>query len=266
MSTLTPICNCRTLRNIIVSFTPEPVPPAEGYVLRWRSIIDESVIPNIVSAYTVINVPKICPGTYVIEAVPRCCKIQVEMTASCGFSQFGTTRSITIDANATYAATFSTAGIAVPCNSVNGMYTVNINGTPNQMLKLRLTFGGNIAHNSLNGTNGTCAYLYGEITATDGTNTSTQQYFSNSTSTGGSANVNLKTSPEIGGLVVPSNGVLSVNTVLIGYNVLNLNETVATIEVVSIDGIVVNNISHLVSCKLITSSVTAPSSIGAACP
>jgi len=123
-----------------------------------------------------------------------------------------------------------------------------------------LTFSGTISHNSSNGTS--AAYLYGKIRASNGTIDSTNENYSTPTSTSAvNANVNLVTPVEISGIVIPSSGpssgLLSIETTLIGYNVTNLDNTVATIQIVSIDGIVVN-ISHLVSCKIIATSNTYP--------
>lgn len=245
MSIITPICNCTTLRNIIVSFTPPTPRPAEGYVVRWRSIIDDSVIPNIVSAYTVTNVSKESLGIVTIGPAPRCCKIEVDVTASCGFNQYGVLSSTVIAPNVTYAAQFSVGQF--PCNAVNGIYTVNIDGTPGQMLRLRLNFGGTIQRIS---TNGVSAYLYGEIRTVDGS--AMQSSNSNITLNTNPFTTSLLVAPEIGGLVIPLSGSLAVQTTLVGYNVENLTNTQATITVVSIDGNVVNNISHPVPCKLVS--------------
>ena len=248
MSIITPICNCTTLRNIIVSFTPPTPRPAEGYVVRWRSIIDDSVIPNIVSAYTVTNVSKESSGIVTIGAVPRCCKIEVDIIASCGFNQYGVLSDpIIIAPNVTYAAQFSVGQF--PCNAVNGIYTVNINGTPGQMLRLRLNFGGTIQR-STTVPNGASVYLYGEIRTVNGS--AMQSSNSNSTLNTNPFTTSLLVAPEIAGLVIPLSGSLAVQTTLVGYNVENLTNTLATITVVSIDGNVVNNISHSVSCKLVS--------------
>jgi hypothetical protein len=230
-------CNCTTYRNVTLTFTAPVVAPSNGYRVRWRSIIDETVVPNIVTPYTEFYYNEGSGGAITINGVPRCCKVEVELTASCSNGQFGTPQTQTIAANATYTATLTT----VSCANGDGIY--RLSGTPGQIAVVRLQYGGSIAHN---GTNGTCAYLFGKITS--GNSSSEGTSYSTPIGSTSPTTVSMVTAPQIS-VTIPSQGNAEIQTRLVAYNAVSTSGTLASLQLVSIDNQPVN-LTHNVSCML----------------
>lgn len=235
------VCNCNTYKSVTLTFTPPSVAPASGYEVGWRTV-DSNGIPgnwNILNNIVAVN------GSITLNSIPTCCNVEGYVKAKCADNQFGQQSNFTISASATYNASLTFGA----CDASSGIANYTLTGTPGQIVKLRLKFQGNIAFTNPVGLNGSCAWLYGRISATNGSVVSGSSLGTIPGTTYpqlqsiGDQDINVSIGPT---------GSTPITTLLTTYNVMSttLVTLSSSIQIISIDGVDVSIPATTITCRL----------------
>lgn len=239
-------CPCNVPRTIIINLISTGPTPIGGYQARWR-FIDAAGNYGPWSDWSSHST-----ATISIGGVVSCCRVVGEVRTACGSGADGLPRysgvaDWSMDPNVTSASVTFTQG---SCNSTTSEATYTVQGIPGQSIRVRLGFSGPITHNT-NILNSGCAWIYGSIQARG----NLRSAVTTTTGFGATQTLTLPDSLEIT-FTIPSNGStnpLAVNTVPIttmmrAYNVLDAQNVVGFIKILSVDGVTVNTYEYPVTC------------------
>jgi hypothetical protein len=229
MSGVTNACNCSTFKSFDLNFTEPSVKPS-NYLVKWK-----------VAGSTTGWNEFLAPATVPIKLlnIPTCCAIEGEVRPYCGISPsgiplYGGIATFGIPASATYVATLTASG---GCTIGSPVTNYVLTGTPNQVVKLRLTLTQNITFDNTG--SGSCAWMAGSITARG---TSASGYSASTSNTVTPAELTL---PSITlDVTIPSQGTVAVSTAVTIYNSTLQFAPTASIQVISVDGQTASNLPN----------------------
>lgn len=128
---------CSTFKTLQVSFVAPDIPPANGYLVKWRAVGETAW--NEVTQYG---------NPVVISGVPACFNIEGTIQANCGNGSFGLPINFSAIGGTTvcYSFTFNNTGnyTYIPCGEVDETITVsnNANSPTTVCAKDGTVFGG----------------------------------------------------------------------------------------------------------------------------
>lgn len=220
--------DCTQYKDYNLVFTLPTVQPANGYLLRWKVSTRQS------GWDFEQRIDKLLTGIIPIR-VPECFNIIGELLLYCSVDSIGNPvysipKEFTILATATYTATVSLA------NCTLGVANFNVSGKPGQSIKIRLNFSATFQHDN---TNGSCAWLTGEISDTSSTVYAISSAVTNVTSV-------QTISPEII-VVIPTTGNTTLQTKSFIHNAQLFGPVTSTVQIISVDNTPVTS-AGVLSC------------------
>lgn len=127
---------CSTYKTLQVSFLPPAIPPANGYIVKWRVAGDDEWIA----------VPPQYNNPITIAGVPACFNLEVSIQANCGEGNLGPANIVSVAGGVSTCYTFQFLDTAnyqyVPCGSTTPVTVSNVSGSPTSVCAVDGTVSG----------------------------------------------------------------------------------------------------------------------------
>lgn len=206
---------CTTTKSIHISFTPPTIAPANGYLVKYRSVGD-----LVWSSVNGVGSPIIIPS------VLACANIEGTVQANCGGGNTGMIASFLIPGIGFPLPTASWSNYA--CSSGNA--SIKLNGNPGSTMRVSLVASGNVTFAS--GGSGTCSWL--DATMTTSTTQSISGTSSSSTTTTELLDIGTGDTLYLD-VVIPASGYIIFNIQLNLNNASSITGASTALKVISID-------------------------------
>lgn len=160
--------SCTSYKSLTINFIAPDIPPADGYLVKWRAAGDsvyQTVSPN----------PKNTP--IVIPQVPSCANIEGTIQTACGNGNYGSPSAFVVAADTSSGVTCSyyvvanDSGLSQGAPSTNLVYTYMPCGATDFVIR-QLAYG---SETTPTYTTGICAQDKYGVTIISGSGTATKQ-------------------------------------------------------------------------------------------